>query len=130
MARPFAKQARSLVQASLVDGRISTDRVKKVLDAVSKTKIAHKAGIIKEYYRQIELWQQRHQVTVTSATELSEATKTALMTSVTSQYPEISEFAWQHDQNLIGGITVQVGDNWHDLSIRGGLTTIREHIRK
>jgi len=68
------------------------------------------------------------QVTISSASDLSEAERE----SVTARFRELTgkqvELEFQIDSELLGGIVAQIGSTVYDGSVRGNLARIREQL--
>jgi len=68
---------------------------------------------------------------VTSAFEISESEKKELEASISNQlgsFASGSSITWSVDKQLLGGLTIKVGDRLLDSSIRGSLEKVRAEL--
>lgn len=67
-------------------------------------------------------------LTITSAKEVSEGDKTALLEKVKGEFGSLATIYWEIDPGLIGGMIVRAGDKQLDGSVRGNLEKIRTEL--
>lgn len=84
--------------------------------------------ITNEYASMVDERQHRVRVTITSAVELDEATRTATTSALSAKIGATVVPTWTVDASLLGGITVRVADKVIDGSLRGNLRRLRDRL--
>jgi len=82
-----------------------------------------------EYVRLANEWRGIVSVAVTSAVPLSKDEVTALKARLDRFTGKRTDLELQEDPDLIGGLTVRIGDTVMDGSVRGYLASLREQMR-
>jgi len=85
-------------------------------------------GLEQEYIRLANEYRGIIGATVTSAVPITEDEKRALQEKLESMTQRKVEIRFEQDAELIGGLTVRIGDTVIDGSVRGYLTSLRERL--
>jgi len=67
---------------------------------------------------------ERHQVTVTSAVELDDATRQRVVAGLAAKYGSRLQVQYQIDPLLLGGLRLRIGNDVFDGSVQGRLTRL------
>lgn len=86
--------------------------------------------IAAKYLKLVKEQQGISEVTLTSAIALDEATKTAILAKVKSLTTAKVDLTEKIDENLIGGFTIQIGDQMVDASVVNQLNTLKQRLTK
>lgn len=88
-------------------------------------------SVIAESYLKILKTQQGiSEVILTSAIALDDATKTAILAKIKSLTTAKVDLTERIDKDLIGGFTIQIGDQMVDASVANQLNTIKQRLTK
>lgn len=111
-------QARRLMRLCIgPDGLLQEDTVRHVAATIEKEKPRNYLGILTALTELVRLEVERHTATITSALPLTDAEKQEISARLNARTPGL-RYIWQVDPELIGGLTVKVGDDVTDASIR------------
>ena len=116
--------ARQFFKLSIVDGKLSADRVAGVLEYVEKHRPAHTVAVLKAYQRLITAEVARGQAVVEHAGSVSDATLAAVATAMTKKYSRpVSAVARKNDA-LLAGLRIRVGDDTYESSLASQLAAL------
>lgn len=111
-------QARRLMRLCIgPDGLLNEDTVRRVAATLLTDKPRNYLAILSALTEMVRLEVARHTATITSAIPLTADEQSAIKAKLDARTPGLS-YQWQTDASLIGGITVKVGDNVTDASIK------------
>lgn len=111
-------QARRLMRLCIgPDGLLQENIVRQIAGTLTEKKPRNYLAILSALTELVRLETARHTATVTSAIPLTEAEKAAIEAKLSAQTPGL-RFVWQTNPELIGGITIKVGDDVTDASIK------------
>lgn len=111
-------QARRLMRLCIgPDGLLQEDTVRHVAATIEKEKPRNYLGILSALTELVRLEVARHTATITSALPLTDAEKQAIEAKLNARTPGL-RYIWQVEPELIGGLTIKVGDDVTDASIR------------
>jgi F-type H+-transporting ATPase subunit delta len=125
-AIPFG--ARRDVLAALLQHRISPPAFNLALLLAQRGRLAAAPAVAAEYKRLLDRERGVVVATVTSAIPLEPAEIEALATRVREMTGARPEIETAVNPDLIGGLTVRIGDRLIDASVRGRLERLRERI--
>jgi F-type H+-transporting ATPase subunit delta len=121
-------QARRLMRLCMgADGRLQEDNVRRVATTLCTEKPRNYLAILKSFTDMVRLEVQRHTATVTTARPIQEAEKAAIRAKLDARHPGL-HYEWLTDSSLIAGMTVKVGDNVTDASVRSRIERLEKLI--
>ena len=121
-------QARRLMRLCMgADGRLQEDNVRRVATTLCTEKPRNYLAILKSFTDMVRLEVQRHTATVTTARPIQEAEKAAIRAKLDARHPGL-HYEWLTDSSLIAGLTVKVGDNVTDASVRSRIERLEKLI--
>ncbi len=119
-------QARRLMRLCIgEDGLMQESRVREVATAISTRKPRNAAALLTAFTELVRLEQTRHTATITSAIELTEDEKAAIRARLDARHPGLG-YSWEVEPSLIAGLTVKVGDDVTDASVRTRITRLAQ----
>lgn len=111
-------QARRLMRLCTgADGLLLEDRVRECAAAIAERKPRNGIALLTAFTEMVRAEQKSRTATVTSAVPLTDAEKTAIEQKLSATHTGLI-FEWQTDPALIAGLTVRVGDEVTDASVR------------
>ena len=111
-------QARRLMQLCLGDdGLLVEERVRLVATRLEQEQPRNYLQLLTAFTNLIRLEQARHTATITSAVPLTPAEQSAIRAKLDARHPGL-RYEWHVEPELIAGITVRVGDEVTDASVR------------
>ncbi len=116
--------ARQFFKLSLVDGRLSAERVAGVLEYIEKHRPARTMAVLKAYQRLVAAEFARGQAVVEHAGNVSDAALTAIAAAMTKRYARPVTAVARKNDTLLAGLRVRVGDDTFESSIASQLTTL------
>jgi len=116
--------ARQLFKLSVVDGRISADRVTGVLGYIEKTQPAHQLTVLKSYRRLVATELAKSLAVVEHAGAVSDSILQAIAASMTRKYGRAISVSERTNPKLLAGLRVRVGDDVYESSVAGQLSVL------
>ena len=113
--------ARQLFKMSLVEGRLSDERVAGVLAYIEKSKPAQPLAVLKEYQRLVKSEVARNVAVVEHAGLITAQTLQSIATSMSKKYGRPVTTQAVSNPSLLAGIRVRVGDDVYESSVAGQL---------
>jgi F-type H+-transporting ATPase subunit delta len=113
--------ARQLYKLSLVDGRLSDERVTGVLAYIEKTKPPHTLAVLKAYQRLVETEVARNVAVVEHAGLIHAETLQAIANTMSRKYGRPVSAQAVSNPSLLAGLRVRVGDDVFEASVAGQL---------
>ncbi len=111
-------QARRLLRLCLDEsGRLQEDLVRRVAADITKKKPRNYAELLTSFTDLVRIEVNRHTATITSAVPLTAQEQTAIRAKLDARTHDL-RYEWQVQPELLGGITVRVGDQVTDASLR------------
>jgi len=120
--------ARQLFKLSLVDGRISADRVTGVLGYIEKLRPAHPLAVLKAYQRFVVTELAKSQAVVEHAGAVSDSILQAIAASMSKKYGRAITTSKLANPQLLAGLRVRVGDDVYESSVSGQLGALAESV--
>ena len=99
------------------DGLMDEAIVRQVADKIAADKPRNYLALLTAFTELVRLERAAHTATITSAVPLTEAEQTAIQAKLNARQAGLN-YEWQVDSSLIAGLTVKVGDNVTDASVR------------
>ncbi len=116
--------ARQFFQLSLVEGKLSAERVAGVLEYVEKHRPANALAVLKAYRRLVAAEFARGQAVIEHAGAISDATLAAIGAAMTKKYHRPVATVARPNPRLLAGMRVRVGDDVYESSVAGQLATL------
>lgn len=111
-------QARRLMRLCVdTEGGLQEDRVRQIANGIAERKPRNYVALLTAFADLVRLEQAKHTATITSAIPLTSSEQEEICNRLDARHKGLS-YQWVVDKTLIAGITVKVGDNITDASIR------------
>lgn len=118
ISKEVQAQARRLMRLCIgADGLMDEAIVRQVADKIAEDKPRNYLALLTAFTELVRLERAAHTATITSAVPLTEAEQTAIQAKLNARQAGLN-YEWQVDSSLIAGLTVKVGDNVTDASVR------------
>ena len=118
ISKEVQAQARRLMRLCIgADGLMNEATVRQVADKIAADKPRNYLALLTAFTELVRLNRAAHTATITSAVPLTEAEQAAIIAKLNSRQAGLS-YEWQVNSSLIAGLTVKVGDNVTDASVR------------
>ena len=118
ISKEVQAQARRLMRLCIgADGLMNEATVRQVADKIAADKPRNYLALLTAFTELVRLNRAAHTATITSAVPLTEAEQAAIIAKLNTRQAGLS-YEWQVDSSLIAGLTVKVGDNVTDVSVR------------
>ena len=118
ISKEVQAQARRLMRLCIgADGLMNEAIVRQVADKIAADKPRNYLALLTAFTELVRLERAAHTATITSAVPLTEAEQTAIQAKLNARQAGLN-YEWQVDSSLIAGLTVKVGDNVTDASVR------------
>ena len=124
----LAKARALLPLVTSKDGAVDGTKLQAVARELLESNQPAKREIVRQLAALAENLQARQLAEVTSAVELPKATQEALASLIRRRHPEVKQFVWRVNPDLLGGFTIKVADTWYDTSVSADLETIKEQL--
>lgn len=118
------KLSRELFKASLQDGRLVEDRVRKIAQHLVSTKPRHYSDILKDYDRMVRLELAARHAVIESASELDAETRGQLEGTLRGKYGQDLTTEFKTEPALIGGLRIKIGSDVYDSTVRERLNRL------
>ena len=120
------RDAKQLFRSCVLDGLLDDDRVRQTVQQIIAQKPRGYLAILTHFQRLVKLDVARRTARIESAIQLPESLSTAIQANLARKYgPGLAVFFAQN-QDLIGGLRVQVGSDVYDGSIRARLAELAD----
>ena len=120
------RSAKALFHSCVVDGVLEEGRVRQVVDEVLAAKPRGYGAILSHFQRLVKLDLQRRAASIESAQDLSLEQRRQIEGQLHSRYGRGLSFAYRTNQELLGGVKIQVGSDVYDGSVAGRLRALQE----
>lgn len=118
ISKEVQAQARRLMRLCIgADGLMDEAIVRQVADKIAADKPRNYLALLTAFTELVRLELAAHTATITSAVPLTEAEQAAIEARLNARQTGLN-YEWQVDSSLIAGLTVKVGDNVTDTSVR------------
>jgi F-type H+-transporting ATPase subunit delta len=125
ISKDAQRTARQLLRASLTEGHLNADLVRKITRTVVERKPRGYLQILTAYAKLLRLETERHHALVESAAELSPELRQSVEAELRKKRGANLTFAFVVNPDLLGGIRVKVGSDVWDGSVRSRLERLR-----
>ena len=121
-------QARRLMRLCIgADGLMNEATVRQVADKIATEKPRNYLALLTAFTELVRLERAAHTATITSAVPLTETEQAAITARLDARQAGLN-YEWQVDSTLIAGLTVKVGDNVTDASIRTRIEQLTKNL--
>ena len=118
ISKEVQAQARRLMRLCVGEnGLVQEDTVRLVAARLQAEQPRNYLALLTAFTELIRLEQARRTATITSAIPLTESEQAAIRAKLDARTPGL-QYVWQVDPALIAGLTVRVGDEVTDASVR------------
>ncbi|MBR1982519.1 MAG: ATP synthase F1 subunit delta [Akkermansia sp.] len=118
ISKEVQAQARRLMRLCIgADGLMDEVIVRQVADKIAADKPRNYLALLTAFTELVRLERAAHTATITSAVPLTEAEQAAIAARLNARQNGLT-YEWLVDSSLIAGLTVKVGDNVTDASVR------------
>lgn len=117
-------QARRLMRLCISpQGLLDEDAVRQVANTITEKKPRNYIPLLAAFTELVRLQQAQHTATITSAIPLTPAEQADICAKLDARTPGL-QYQWKVNPDLIAGITVQVGDQVTDASVKSRIERI------
>ena len=128
ISKEVQAQARRLMRLCIgADGLMDEAIVRQVADKIAADKPRNYLALLTAFPELVRLERAAHTATITSAVPLTEAEQAAIEARLNARQTGLN-YEWQVDSSLIAGLTVKVGDNVTDASIRTRIEQLTKNL--
>ena len=128
ISKEVQAQARRLMRLCIgADGLMNEATVRLVADKIAADKPRNYLALLTAFTELVRLERAAHTATITSAVPLTEAEQAAIEARLNARQTGLN-YEWQVDSSLIAGLTVKVGDNVTDASIRTRIEQLTKNL--
>jgi F-type H+-transporting ATPase subunit delta len=121
ISKVAAATARRLFGLCQTDGRLDDNKLRSVVSRLVETKPRDFLAILAALQKLTRLEMERRKVTVESAVELDEATRSRVLAGLAKQYGADLVAVYQVNPALLGGLRIRVGNDVFDGTVQGRL---------
>ncbi len=126
ISKDVQAQARRLMRLCIgKDGLMQEQLVREVAEAIATRKPRNAAALLTAFTELVRLEQARHTATITSAIALTESEQAAIRARLDARHPGL-DYSWEVEPKLIAGLTVKVGDDVTDASVRSRIARLAQ----
>jgi F-type H+-transporting ATPase subunit delta len=128
ISKEVQAQARRLMRLCIgADGLMNEATVRQVADKIAADKPRNYLALLTAFTELVRLERAAHTATITSAVPLTAEEQAAITAKLNARQSGLS-YEWQVDSSLIAGLTVKVGDNVTDASIRTRIEQLTKNL--
>ena len=128
ISKEVQAQARRLMRLCIgADGLMNEATVRQVADKIATDKPRNYLALLTAFTELVRLERAAHTATITSAVPLTEAEQATITAKLDARQAGLS-YEWQVDPTLIAGLTVKVGDNVTDASVRTRIEQLTKNL--
>tara|TARA_R110002096_G_scaffold200639_2_gene384624 strand:- start:8443 stop:8838 length:396 start_codon:yes stop_codon:yes gene_type:complete len=120
------RTARQLLNATVVNGAIDSERAKAFVKKVGEKKPRGYLQVLTAYENLVRLELDKRHATVESASELGADLQSSVMADLRKKYGKDLTFDFQTNPDLLGGMRVKVGSDVWDGSVRARLQQLED----
>ena len=128
ISKEVQAQARRLMRLCIgADGLMDEAIVRQVADKIAAEKPRNYLALLTAFTELVRLERAAHTATITSAVPLTEAEQAAIQAKLNARQAGLN-YEWQVDESLIAGLTVKVGDDVTDASVRTRIAQLTKNL--
>ena len=128
ISKEVQAQARRLMRLCIgADGLMNEATVRLVADKIAADKPRNYLALLTAFTELVRLNRAAHTATITSAVPLTAEEQAAITAKLNAREAGLN-YEWKVDSSLIAGLTVKVGDNVTDASIRTRIEQLTKNL--
>ncbi len=128
ISKEVQAQARRLMRLCIgADGLMNEATVRLVADKIAADKPRNYLALLTAFTELVRLERAAHTATITSAVPLTAEEQAAITAKLNAREAGLN-YEWKVDASLIAGLTVKVGDNVTDASIRTRIEQLTKNL--
>lgn len=128
ISKEVQAQARRLMRLCIgADGLMNEATVRLVADKIAADKPRNYLALLTAFTELVRLERAAHTATITSAVPLTAEEQAAITAKLNAREAGLN-YEWKVDSSLIAGLTVKVGDNVTDVSIRTRIEQLTKNL--
>ena len=128
ISKEVQAQARRLMRLCIgADGLMNEATVRLVADKIAAEKPRNYLALLSAFTELVRLERAAHTATITSAVPLTAEEQAAITAKLNAREAGLN-YEWKVDSSLIAGLTVKVGDNVTDASIRTRIEQLTKNL--
>ena len=128
ISKEVQAQARRLMRLCIgADGLMNETTVRLVADKIVADKPRNYLALLTAFTELVRLERAAHTATITSAVPLTAEEQAAITAKLNAREAGLN-YEWKVDSSLIAGLTVKVGDNVTDASIRTRIEQLTKNL--
>ena len=128
ISKEVQAQARRLMRLCIgADGLMNEATVRLVADKIAADKPRNYLALLTAFTELVRLERAAHTATITSAVPLTAEEQAAITSKLNAREAGLN-YEWKVDSSLIAGLTVKVGDNVTDASIRTRIEQLTKNL--
>jgi F-type H+-transporting ATPase subunit delta len=128
ISKEVQAQARRLMRLCIgADGLMNEATVRQVADKIAADKPRNYLALLTAFTELVRLERAAHTATITSAVPLTAEEQAAITAKLNAREAGLN-YEWKVDSSLIAGLTVKVGDNVTDASIRTRIEQLTKNL--
>ena len=128
ISKEVQAQARRLMRLCIgADGLMNEATVRLVADKIAADKPRNYLALLTAFTELVRLERAAHTPTITSAVPLTAEEQAAITAKLNAREAGLN-YEWKVDSSLIAGLTVKVGDNVTDASIRTRIEQLTKNL--
>lgn len=121
-----ARVAKKLLKASIIDGKVDADMVRKIVRKFGEEKPRGYLALINRYWRLVRLEIEKNEALVESAEELEPSVRDSVVADLRKKYGEQVETEFVLNPELLGGMRISVGSDVWDGSVANRIERLSE----
>lgn len=128
ISKEVQAQARRLMRLCIgADGLMNEATVRLVADKIAADKPRNYLALLTAFTELVRLERAAHTATITSAVPLTAEEQAAITAKLNAREAGLN-YEWKVDSSLIAGLTVKVGDNVTDATIRTRIEQLTKNL--
>jgi len=122
------RQAKQLLQASFIDGKLDRSRIQSLVTSVIEKKPRGYIRLLEVYTRLLRLESEKRTATIETATEPSPALSAAIVSNLQRKYGSDLTARFAIKPELLGGMRIRVGSDVCDSTVRNRLQRLEHQL--
>src|SRR5438270_11984691 len=128
MNKEIRQLSREMLRASFTDGQLDRGKIASLVESLLAKKPRNYINILKNYKRLLRLEIEKRRAKIESANELDSQTTEQIATRLKQKYGNDLEPEFAADPTLLAGVSVRVGSDDWDGSVRNRLERLQQQL--